>query len=50
VGFAPFVIVSSAPFVILSEAKDRFRAKAGELRWIHSDPSVAGRFAPAPSG
>jgi hypothetical protein len=42
--------VASAPDVILSEAKDRFRAKAGELPWIQSDPSVAGGFAPALSG
>jgi hypothetical protein len=36
--------------VILSEAKDRFRAKAVELPWIESDPSAADRCAPASSG
>jgi len=38
---APHVILSEAPRVILSEAKDRFRAKAVELPWMDSDPSVA---------
>jgi len=33
------VILSDA--VILSEAKDRYRAKAFELPWMESDPSVA---------
>jgi hypothetical protein len=37
----PAVILSPAGAVILSEAKDRYRAKAIELPWVKSDPSVA---------